>query len=179
MSVLTNSLCILLTMLNIVNMDVKLSSNYFKHNKTIHTKTSECIFNSTVIDNDVILRRVTLSAHFIFTGKIYSVETLYNDVLRRNRNVYKVLIRRVIKGELEILNAVKFSSSRALRFSGTSVLVESNPSFSCPTLRLRTYAIFLSKLRHKENSTRLYLTVDPVPLNLYRLERIEAAVKGK
>lgn len=139
----------------------------------------ECAFNATIVENEVVLRRVTSLAKYIFTGKIHGVDTVYNEVLKKKRKLYKVYIRRVVKGDLDdIMERVRFGSPRALSFTGANVLVESVSRHNCPPLRLRTYAIFLSDMRRKGNKSSLHLLVDPVPLNLQRLERIEAAVKG-
>lgn len=123
----------------------------------------------------VLLKRLTLLSKYIFTGRVYGVSVVDNDT-----RVYKVNIRRVLKGDLHDIGvAVKFGTAKSLRFSDATVLVEGSQSVKCSLLRVRTYAIFLTKKKHEEGLPRLKLVVEPVLLTLRNIEIIEAAIKGK
>lgn len=123
----------------------------------------------------VLLKRLTLLSKYIFTGRVYGVSAVDN-----NTRVYKVNIRRVLKGDLHDIGvAVKFGTAKSLRFSDATVLVEGSQSVKCSLLRVRTYAIFLTKKKHDGGVPQLKLVVEPVLLTLRNIEIIEAAIKGK
>lgn len=123
----------------------------------------------------VLLKQVTLLSKYIFTGRVYGVTTVDNDI-----RVYKVNIRRVLKGDLHDIGvAVKFGTANSLRFSDATVLVDGSQSVKCSLLRVRSYAIFLTEQKHEEGVHRLKLVVEPVLLTLRNIEIIEAAIKGK
>lgn len=123
----------------------------------------------------VLFKRLTLVSKYIFTGRVYGVSAVDNGT-----RVYKVNIRRVLKGDLHDIGvAVKFGTAKSLRFSDATVLVEGSQSVKCSLLRVRTYAIFLTKKKHEEGVPRLKLVVEPVLLTLRNIDIIEAAIKGK
>ncbi|KOB71074.1 Uncharacterized protein OBRU01_12219 [Operophtera brumata] len=133
-------------------------------------ETSACI-NGTY--DRVTLKRVTLHSKYIFTGKVFSAS------MSNGTRVYKVNIRRVLKGDLNDIGvSVKFGTAKSLRFSDATVLVKSFRAFECRLLRIRTYGIFLTERRHGHPIT-LSLVIQPLVLTLRSLEIIEAAVKGK
>lgn len=126
-----------------------------------------------VIHDKVALKRATLLSKFIFTGKVFSVNTV------NNARVYKVNIRRVLKGDLNDIGVVvRFGKAKSLRFSDATVLVESLAVSKCPPLRVRTYAIFLTEKRRERDMVSLRLVVEPVLLTLKNLEIIDATIKG-
>ncbi|CAG9796554.1 unnamed protein product [Diatraea saccharalis] len=126
-----------------------------------------------VLNDKVLLKRATLLSKYVFTGKVYSVNYI------NNTRVYKVNIRRVLKGDLNDIGVtVRFEQPKSLRFSDATVLVHSLRSTECRPMRVRTYAIFLTE-RRGEGPLRLKLVVEPVLLTLRNLAVIEAAVKGK
>lgn len=131
--------------------------------------------NCNIVSYDrVLLKRLTLLSKYIFTGKVYGVRSGINKT-----RIYKVNIRRVLKGDLNDVGvAVKFGTAEALRFSDATVLVESSHSATCPPLRMRTYAIFLTERKRGEGGLWLSLVVEPVLLTLRSIQIIEAAVKG-
>lgn len=128
---------------------------------------------NTVEYDKVLLKRVTLISKYVFTGKVFGVSSVNGS------RVYKVNIRRVLKGDLNEIGVVRFGTAHSLRFSDATVLVESSHAFKCPTLRLRTYAIFLTEKHQEKGVLRLSLVVEPVLLTLRNIEIIEAAVKGR
>jgi hypothetical protein len=134
---------------------------------------SENLRNCNSVYDKVLLKRVTLLSKYVFTGKVYGAN--YTN----GTKVYKVNIRRVLKGDLnEIGVTVKFGKPKSLRFSDATIMVEGLQT-KCPPLRVRTYAIFLTEKRHIEGAFKLSLVIEPVVLTLRNIEIIEAAVKGK
>ncbi|KPJ07623.1 hypothetical protein RR48_11179 [Papilio machaon] len=138
------------------------------YGQTLHQRS-----NCNVTYDRVLLKRVTLLSKYIFIGKVYAVKS--ND----NVNIYKVNIRRVLKGDLNDLSVIiRFGSAKSIRFSDATVLVQSTLGSKCPVLRVRNYAIFLTEKKLEEGVLRLTFVVDPVPLTLRNIGIIEAAIKG-
>lgn len=158
--------------LDIVNPDVQMPEQRAGVSNKQRSLESHC--NSVTYDR-VLLKRLTLLSKYIFTGKVYGVRSCRNTT-----RIYKVNIRRVLKGDLNDIGvAVKFGTAKALRFSDATVLVESSHSAKCPPLRMRTYAIFLTEKKHGEGGLWLSLVIEPVLLTLRSIQIIEAAVKGE
>lgn len=154
--------------LDIVNTDVQTPA----YSESRRQPFSGC---NLVAYDSVLLKHVTLLSKYIFTGRVYGVSAVDSDT-----RVYKVNIRRVLKGDLHDIGvAVKFSTAKSLRFSDATVLVDGLQSVKCPLLRVRSYAIFLTENKHDEGVPRLKLVVHPVLLTLRNIEIIEAAIKGK
>ncbi|CAK1540059.1 unnamed protein product [Leptosia nina] len=131
---------------------------------------------SNVTNDSALLKRVSAISKYIFTGKVHGVNT------GNGTRVYKVNIRRVLKGDLNDVGVkVVFGKAPSLRFSDATVLVQSALHLECPPLRVRTYAIFLTERRRggSPRVVRLKLVVEPVLLTLRNIEIIEAAVKGE
>ncbi|CAH4031192.1 unnamed protein product [Pieris brassicae] len=146
------------------------SSTPYRH----HRHTSPCPTNVTY--DRVLLKRVSLISKYIFTGKVHGVNT------GNTTRVYKVNIRRVLKGDLNDIGiTVGFGKAASLRFSDATILVQSSIDWKCRPLRVRTYAIFLTE-KHRgsiETPVRLKLVVEPVLLTLRSIDIIEAAIKGE
>lgn len=133
--------------------------------------TADC---NAVTNDRVLLKRVTLLSKYIFTGKVFGASVGPNGT-----RVYKVNIRRVIKGDLNDIGVVvKFGTAKSLQFSDATVFVQSFRALDCRPLRMRTYGIFLTE-RSTESQLRLSLVVEPLVLTLRSLDIIEAAVKGR
>lgn len=160
-----------------------------------------CQFNTTLIENADILLRTVEQSKYIFTGKVLNVRhapRIPNTGRRKDQHIYKIFIRRVIKGELNDLSDVHFEATRKKSFNGATVFVtrERKPGEQCePSPRVRYSAIFLADRtddddddfededesyndERRPSSGGLTLVVDPIPLSLYHLDRINAAVKG-
>ncbi|KAJ2947922.1 hypothetical protein O0L34_g9715 [Tuta absoluta] len=156
-------------LVNLVNPDVRMP----EHNEALHDRFIRACSTSVTYDR-VVLKRITLLSKYIFTGKVYGVSSSRNGT-----KIYKVNIRRVLKGDLNDVGVkVRFSSAKSIKFSDATVLVE-GPRVKCPSLRVRTYAIFLTEKKREEGALKLSLVVEPVLLTLRNIEIIEAAIKGK
>ncbi|CAH2254777.1 jg15378 [Pararge aegeria aegeria] len=164
---------ILLTLsLNVVKTDVQLLYRAAKLYRL--QRASGCKAN--IIYDKVLLKKVTLTAKYIFTGKVYHVQSRTGDGTR----LYKVIISRVLKGDLNDVGVgVKFGKAESLRFSDATVLVHSSKNIKCPPLRVRTYAIFLTVRNRDDSSLGLNLVMEPVLLTLRNIDIIEAAIKDR
>lgn len=154
-----------------------------------------CPFNTTVIEDTELLLKTIQASKYIFTGKVLNLHNVpRNSRFGRSgdKHVFKIFIRRVLKGNLNELADVHFEPTHKKNFNGATVYVlrDKHSDENCtPSPRVRYSAIFLadSKINfedeydesHDVGSEGLRLVVDPVPLSLYHLDRINAAVKGK
>lgn len=147
---------------------------------------SPCNFNETIVEDEVLLMDTIARSKYIFTAKVLNVKKVksYERPHGKRSNLYKVYMRRVLKGEIDELGKViGIESSAAENLSGATLMVERpRARESCaPSPRARLSAIFLSdglSLARHGAVSRLRLLTDPVPLTLFHLDRINAAVKG-
>ncbi|CAK1602100.1 unnamed protein product [Parnassius mnemosyne] len=154
----------LMLYLNVVNTNLQ---GVFRQRRSI------CNINGTY--DRALLKRVTLQSKYIFIGKVFGVKSKDDNV-----KIYKVNIRRVLKGDINDLGVIiSFGKARSIYFTDATVLVQSTLRRKCPLLRVRTYAIFLTEKKLDEETVRLSLVVEPVLLTLRNVEIIEAAIKGK
>ncbi|CAG4989962.1 unnamed protein product [Colias eurytheme] len=157
--------------LHVINADVNFSGIERTDYKRLQQKNA-CPTYTT--HDKVLLKRVTMISKYIFTGKVHSVHS------GNNTRVYKVKIRRVLKGDLNEINVPsRFGKAASLRFSDATVLVQSTLDLKCPPLRVRTYVIFLTVKKNcdEEGPVRLKLVLEPVLLTLRNIDIIEAAIK--
>ncbi|KAJ8736295.1 hypothetical protein PYW08_006951 [Mythimna loreyi] len=147
-----------------------------------------CDFNETIINDEWSLMEAIGQSKFIFTGKVLNVKKFRSeDGSRKKSNLYTVYLRRLLKGDMSDLRTfVKLEGSQET-LSGSTLLVErAGARDACaPAPRPRLSAIFLSDGAGalagaaRAPVPRLRILTDPVPLTLYHLDRVNAAVKGK
>lgn len=145
-----------------------------------------CNFNETIINDEWSLMEAIGKSKFIFTGKVLNVRKFRSDdETRKKSNLYTVYLRRLLKGNIsELRNFVKLEGSEDT-LSGSTLMVERpRARDSCaPAPRPRLSAIFLSDGVYADAgrgpTPRLRILTDPVPLTLYHLDRVNAAVKGR
>lgn len=144
-----------------------------------------CSFNETIIEDEWSLMEAIGKSKYIFTGKVLNVRKIRSLDDGSRSNMYRVYLRRVLKGRLgDLRTFVKVEGSEETLSGSTLVVERPHAREACaPGPRPRLSAIFLSNGEHAEAgrgpSPRLKLITDPVPLTLYHLDRINAAVKGK
>lgn len=148
-----------------------------------------CTFNETIIDDEWALMDAIRNSKYIFTGKVLNVKKMksFDDIKGKKSNLYRVHMRRVLKGEVsELRTFVRVDESTEDTLSGSTLMVERpRAKESCtPAPRPRLSAIFLSDEGlyadiERGPIPRLRILTDPVPLTLYHLDRVNAAVKGK
>lgn len=148
---------------------------------------SPCPFNETLFDDEWSLMEAIEKSTYIFTGKVLNVKKFRSDDGSHGKrsNLYKVHLRRILKGEVEDMrDLVKEVGNSESLSGGTMVVERMRARESCaPAPRSRLSAIFLSDGEvvdpRRGPKPRLRLLTDPIPLTLYHLDRVNAAVKGK
>lgn len=145
-----------------------------------------CNFNETIIEDEWSLMEAIGKSKYIFTGKVLNVKKSKPTEGARGKrsNVYRVYMRRVLKGSVsELKSFVKFEAGLDTLSGATVVVERPRARESCaPAPRPRLSAIFLSDGVFTDVPRlipRLRLLTDPVPLTLYHLDRVNAAVTGK
>lgn len=147
-----------------------------------------CNFNESLIEDEWALMEAIGKAKFIFTGKVLTVKKFRSmqEVGGKRSNLYRVYMRRVVKGNESAMREFVHQEGGSVDSLSGSTLIAERPRAqeSCaPGPRPRLSAIFLSDGVNFDSergpTPRLRLLTDPVPLTLYHLDRINAAVKGK
>ncbi|XP_022821461.1 agrin-like isoform X2 [Spodoptera litura] len=144
-----------------------------------------CNFNETIINDEWTLMEAIGKSKYIFTGKVLNVKKFRSEdrLTKKKSNLYTVYLRRLLKGDMsELRMFVKLEGSEET-LSGSTLMVERpRARESCaPAPRPRLSAIFLSDGAYADKgrgpTPRLRILTDPVPLTLYHLDRVNAAVK--
>lgn len=159
----------------------KVRKRYMRRHRAI---LPPCNFNETIMEDEWSLMAAIAKSKYIFTGKVLNVKKSKPvDGIGKRSNLYKVYMRRVLKGTVsEMKSFVKFEDGSETLSGATVVVERPRARESCtPSPRPRLSAIFLSDGVYTDVPRpipRLRLLTDPVPLTLYHLDRIDAAVKG-
>lgn len=180
-----------ITLAIVVGSEIRIRGKVRKRNN-VHRRhraiLPPCNFNESLIEDEWALMEAIGKSKFIFTGKVLTVKKFRSmqEIRVKRSNLYRVYMRRVLKGdESELKMFVKQEGLNVDSISGSTVMVERpHARDSCaPSPRPRLSAIFLSDGLLADNKRgaiqHLRLLTDPVPLTLYHLDRINAAVKGK
>ncbi|VVC98297.1 unnamed protein product [Leptidea sinapis] len=145
-----------------------------------------CNFNESLIEDEWSLMEAIGHSKFIFTGKVLSVRKFKSeyDSRKKRSNLYTIYLRRVLKGDDGELKMFVKEEPAAVGLSGSLVTLErTHARENCaPAPRPRLSAIFLSDGTFNSGQVvtpHLRLLTDPVPLTLYHLDRINAAVKAR
>ncbi|CAH4031196.1 unnamed protein product [Pieris brassicae] len=94
---------------------------------------------------------------------------------RSKRSVFKVLIRRVLKGDLSVLSDLLNFETRSGNSTRLYVFAEGGGTMRGLCVSHSWAAILFGD----RASSPLRLLVDPVPLTLDRVRRVRSAVQGK
>lgn len=180
----------IITLAIVVGSEIRIRGKVRKRNN-VHRRhraiLPPCNFNESLIEDEWALMEAIGKSKFIFTGKVLTVKKFrsMHEIWVKRSNLYRVYMRRVLKGdESDLKMLVKQEGLNVDTLSGSTVIVERpHARESCaPSPRPRLSAIFLSDgllVDKKRGPTQhLRLLTDPVPLTLYHLDRINAAVKG-
>lgn len=148
-----------------------------KRNTIIKATDPYCNYDTSLFKNNASLQDVVDASTYIITGKISSVQKRKVLHDKSNRVVYKVLIRRVLKGDLsslsEILNFETRTSSSSNR--GHIYAESSGVKRACASAKAAGWSgIFFATY----SSSALQLLVDPIPSSLERARRVKAVIKG-
>lgn len=146
---------------------------------------SKCVLNETITNDYEILSSAVSESKYIFTARVLSVKKIKRGT-KPNAKVfmfYKLYVRLVMKGNIDELRSHVFSGDERT-LNGAIVFVEWLRTNKCAyKLYRHSSGIFLSDGYFEDsnnwNKPRLRLLNEPLPLSLYDLDRVNAALKGK
>lgn len=135
-----------------------------------------CYANHSMFRNNDTLGRIVSASKYIFTGKISSEGARKRGKVRRK--IFKVFVRRVLKGDVGVLSDVLYFETRTLNSSNRAYLFVEGKSRrrGCESPPQGWAALMFSG---GEFTSPLKLLVDPVPTNLETVRRVKIALKGK
>lgn len=136
----------------------------------------ECFNNNSVFRNNDTLKRIVFQSKYIFTGKISSEQKRKRGKFKKS--VFKVFVRRVLKGDFGALSEILNFETRTFNSSNRAYLLAESRSWrqGCVGHPQGWAALLFSG---GEFTSPLKLLVDPVPSNLDSVRRVKSAIKGK
>lgn len=160
-----------------------------KKRDTLHRKKntngSKCVLNETITNDYEILSSAVSESKYIFTARVLRVRKIKRGKKPKLKVFisYKLYLRLVMKGDVdELKNYIVSGDGRTL--NGGIVSVDWLQTNKCAyKLYRHSSGIFLSDGFYGglngEKQPRLRLLNEPLPLSLYDLDRVNAALKGK
>lgn len=149
--------CILVTLsLNVASKTPYNPSAYYKN----HFYLPRCKYDDFKHDKEIH------KAEFVFTGKVSNADVVYKE----NEIVFSVVVRRYFK------NLFKIPKTREVRVVKT--LIEGEGVKCRIPIRPKFTAIFIGKKFRDSEEADIVLSVGPIPVTLYNLDRVSAATKG-
>lgn len=144
----------------------------------------KCVLNDTITNDYEILSSAVSESKYIFTARVLSVRKIKRgSKLKANIFMsYKLYVRLVMKGDVaELRSHGVLGNERTL--NGAIVFVDWLRTSRCAyKLYRHSSGIFLSDGfydKYSWKTPRLRLLYEPLPLSLYDLDRVNAALKGK
>lgn len=150
-----------------------------------NTNGSKCILNETITNDYEILSSTVSESRYIFTARVLSVKRIKRGKKPNVKvyMVYRLYVWLVMKGDVvEMRDHVYLGNERTL--NGAIVTVEWLRTNRCAyKLYRHSSGIFLSDGFYREhlseNLAQLRLLSEPLPLTLYDLDRVNAALQGR
>lgn len=167
---------VVLLLIFTTSADFVIKGKVKKRNTVIKINESSpprCYVNNSVFRNNDTLRRIVFAAKYIFTGKISSEVNKRRGVKRK---LFKVLVRRVLKGDFSDLSDVFNVETRTFNSSNRAFVTVDGGRWkrNCWSQQ-GSAALLFSK---DESSSTLKLLIDPVPMNLDNVRRVKALLRG-
>lgn len=135
-----------------------------------------CFYNNSIFKNNETLQRVVLASRYIFTGKISSVQKRRRGNEKWKRNLFKVFVRRVLKGDVGALSDIlNFETRTSNSSSRAYVLAEGEEVHRGCSAASKGWAALLFS---EEFSSPLKLLINPVPSSLEHVRRVKSVIKG-
>lgn len=174
---ITATLTIFLTILSI-NAEFVIKGKVNKRNTiiSVHNDTPPpCFNNNSIFKNKTVLRNTVIESRYIFTGKISSVSK--RKVKKTKLYVFKVLIRRVLKGDLGVFSEILNFETRTSNSTNRAYVLAEGGAWrrGCASAQGWPALLFTSG----EVTSSLKLLIDPVPLNLDYARQVKGIIKGK
>lgn len=174
--------CITIAAIIIIHLtliDANLKANLKKRNTVIKiyadTEPQQCN-HGNLLKNNRTLKRIVNSSFYIVTGKISGVQKRR----KRDGEVFKVFLRRVLKGDVVDFSDVLNFETRTLNSSSRAYVFAQSDGRGgwkkcARALKVGDSALFFVG----ELESPLKLVADPVPSTLENLKRIKSYLKGK
>lgn len=158
-----------------IEADIAIKGKVKKRNTVIRVDNnllSTCYYNRTIFKNTDALTRLIFTSKYIFTGKISTVQSKNIGFKKLKRPVYKVFIRRVLKGDIVgFSNLINYRTQSNQTYT---LAVGGKWQEECSNTKGWAAILFSKGLK-----TPLQLIIDPVPSTIERVGRIRAIIKGK
>ncbi|CAG4978568.1 unnamed protein product [Parnassius apollo] len=150
-----------------------------------NTNGSKCALNETITNDYEILSSAVSESKYIFTARVLRVRKIKRGKKPKAKVFmnYKLYLHLVMKGDVvELKKYVFHGNERTL--NGAIVFVDWLQTNKCAyKLYRHSSGIFLSDGFYEglniRKQPRLRLLNEPLPLSLYDLDRVNAALKGK
>lgn len=134
-----------------------------------------CYGSNSIFRNNDTLKRIVFASKYIFTGKISSEARRKRGKVKKK--IFKVFVRRVLKGDVGGLSDVLNFETRTLNSSNRAyVFVEGKSRKKECTVLPQGWAALLFSGGNFDSPMKLL--VDPVPMNLEGVRRVKAVIKG-
>lgn len=183
------SLVLLLYFFTIIHAHYRIRGFAKKRDASRHKKNTnapKCVLNETITNDYEILSSAVSESKYIFTARVLSVKKIKRGSKPSVKvfMAYKLYIRLVMKGDVDELKSHVFSGDER-SLNGAIVFVDWLRTNKCAyKLYRHSSGIFLSDGFYESsggggNRPRLRLLNEPLPLSLYDLDRVNAALKGK
>lgn len=181
-------LVLLLYCLTIIHAQFRIKG-VVKKRDTFHRKKNingpKCVLNETITNDYEILSSAVSESKYVFTARVLSVRKIKRGGRPSPRVFmsYKLYVRQVMKGDVEEMRTHIFSGD-VRTLNGAIVFVDWLRTNKCAyRLYRHSSGIFLSdgfyQGYNSGNEPRMRLLNEPLPLSLYDLDRVNAALKGK
>lgn len=172
-------LIIVFVLICITDADFIVKGQVKKRNTVIKINDNfppRCFNNNSVFRNNDTLKRIVFAAKYIFTGKISTEQKWKRGKFKRS--IYKVFVRRILKGDVEALSEILNFETRTFNSSNRAYLLAEGGLMKrgCVGNSQGWAALLFSA---DEFTSPLKLLVDPVPSNLDGVRRVKALIKGK
>lgn len=176
---LKQTLIVVFVLIFITDADFIVKGKVKKRNTIIKINDNfppRCFNNNSVFRNNDTLKRIVFASKYIFTGKISSEQKRKRGKFKRV--IFKVFVRRILKGDVGALSDILNFETRTLNSSNRAyLLAESSWNRRCPGSSAgQGWAALL--FSGEEFSSPLKLLIDPVPSNLESIRRVKALIKG-
>ncbi|CAD0194847.1 unnamed protein product [Chrysodeixis includens] len=173
-------LIVVFVLICITDADFIVKGKVKKRNTIIKINTDSpprCFNNNSVFRNNDTLKRIVFASKYIFTGKISSEQKRKRGKFKRV--IFKVFVRRILKGDVGALSDILNFETRTLNSSNRAYLLAESNSWSrrcAGSSAGQGWAALL--FSGEEFSSPLKLLIDPVPTNLESIRRVKALIKG-
>ncbi|KAI5640609.1 hypothetical protein NE865_07154 [Phthorimaea operculella] len=181
-------LILLLYHLTIIHAQIRIRGAVKKrdHHRKKNINVPKCVPNETITNDYEILSSTVSESKYIFTARVLSVRKIKRGSKPHGKvfMFYKLYIRLVMKGDTQELRDHVFSGDERT-LNGAIVYADWLRTNKCAyKLYRHSSGIFLSdgveaSVVFGGNKPRLRLLNEPLPLSLYDLDRVNAALKGK